>query len=279
VILVRISGYGQSGPHAKRPGFANVAEAFGGLRYTTGEPGRPPVRTGVSLGDTLAGLHAAYGTLAAVIERGRSGVGQVVDCALYESVFAVMESLLPEFDLLGHVREPAGAAVPGVVPSNTYACADGRRIVLGANNDALFGRLMRAIGRDDLAGDPRLRRDDGRSAHMSEIDGAIEAWTRQRGHDEALAQLEAAEVPCGPILSIADIATDPHYLARGMFVPMTLPDGTVVRMPKVVPELSRTPPASREVGPDLGAHNHEVYGGLLGMSASELDELRARGVI
>ncbi len=280
LVMVRISGYGQTGPMAQRPGFANVAEAFGGLRHVTGEPGRPPVRTGISLGDSLAGLHAAYATLAAVYERDvrGSGRGQVVDVALYESVFNMMESLVPEYDLLGVVRQPSGGAVPGIVPSNTYPCVDGQ-VVIGANADRLFANLMRVIGRPDLAEDPRLRHNDGRSEHADEIDEAIAAYTRTRTRDEVLAVLEAAEVPSGPIYDAADIARDPHYAARGMLVPMELPDGTTVRMPAVVPRLSRTPPRSEWVGPELGEHNDEIYGTLLGLPPSTLADLRTRGII
>jgi formyl-CoA transferase len=281
VIMVRVSGYGQTGPHAQRPGFANVAEAFGGLRYVTGHTDRPPVRTGVSLGDSLAGLHAAYATLAAVHERDvvGSGRGQVVDCALYESVFNMMESLLPEYDHLRFVRERTGSRLPGIVPSNTYACADGSHVVVGANADALFVRLMHTIGRPDLADDTRLRRDDGRSAHADLIDEAIEAWTRTHTHDEVLEALAAAEIPSGPIMSIADIARDPHYAARGMFQSLPLPDGTPLRVPAVVPTLSRTPPTSHRLGPELGEHNDEVYGELLGLSEEDRRRLRDAGVI
>ncbi|MBC8068953.1 MAG: CoA transferase, partial [Deltaproteobacteria bacterium] len=217
IVYVRISGYGQTGPKASAPGFANVAEAVGGLRYTTGEPERPPVRAGISLGDSLAGMNAAIGTLAAIHERDvvGSGCGQVVDCALTESVFSVMESLLPEYDRLGFVRERSGASVPGIAPSNSYACSDGW-VVLGANNDSLFARLMTAIGRPELADDPELARNDGRVAHIDRIDAAIAAWAAPHTVAEALAVLERAEVPCGPIQSIADIVRDPQFIARGM---------------------------------------------------------------
>jgi formyl-CoA transferase len=280
IVMVRVTGYGQTGPYASRPGFANVAEAFGGLRYVTGEPGRPPVRAGVSLGDSLAGLHAAYGTLAAIHERDvlGSGRGQVVDVALYESVLNVMESLIPEYDRLGFVREPTGGALPGIVPSNTYLCADGR-VVIGANSDRLFVALMSVIGRDDLARDARLQHNDGRSDHAETIDAAIEAWTCTRSQADVVAAMIAAEVPCGPIMSAADIANDPHVAARGMLPAMELPDGTRVRMPGVVPTLSRTPGGGDAIGPDLGQHNDEIYGGLLGLSEEERRRLAAEGVI
>lgn len=279
IVVVRISGYGQFGPRAKHPGFANVAEAFGGLRYTTAEPGRPPVRTGLSLGDTLAGVYAALGTMIALYERdkGGSGRGQVIDCALYESVFSVTESLLPEYDRLGFVREPTGTALPGIVPSNTYRCADGW-LVLGANNDSLFVRLMRTAGRDDLADDPRLAHNDGRTIHADEIDAAIGQWCAELPLAEALARLEAAEVPSGPIYNIADIAADPHYAARGMFERVSLGGEATVAVPRVTPILSRTPAVTVHGGPELGADNEELFAEL-GMSEAEVAGLRARGVI
>jgi len=280
IVIVRISGHGQTGPKARAPGFANVAEAMGGLRYTTGEPDRPPVRAGISLGDSLAGLHAAFGTLAAIHERDvvGSGRGQVIDCALTESVFSVMESLLPEYDRLGFVRERSGTTVPGIAPSNTYACSDGW-VVLGANNDSLFGRLMRAIDRPELAADPRLLHNDGRVAHVDEIDAAIGQWSATRTVAEALAVLEQAEVPSGPIHSIADIVRDPQFIARGMFERVGLPDGSDLAVPRIVPLLSRTPATSEHAGAELGADNEAVYGELLGLSTDELDDLRAESVI
>jgi formyl-CoA transferase len=285
IIMVRISGYGQTGPYRDRPGFANVAEAFGGLRYVSGYADRPPVRTGVSLGDSLAGLHAAFATLAAVHERDRgptgegSGQGQVIDVALSEAVLSVMESLVPEYDRLGHVRERTGSALPGIVPSNTYRCADGRYVVLGANSDGLFRKLMHAIGRPDLADDPRLRHNDGRSANAEALDAAIEAWTSTRPQAEVLAALVEADVPAGPIHSAADLFADPHVAARGLLEPVTLPDGSTLRVPRITPLLSRTPARSHFAGPDLGAHNAEVYGERLGLSPETLAQLREDGVI
>ncbi len=277
IVVVRISGYGQTGPKASAPGFANVAEAVGGLRYTTGEPDRPPVRAGISLGDSLAGLHAAFATLAAIHERERSGRGQVVDCALAESVFAVMESLLPEYDRLGFVRERSGATVPGIAPSNTYACSDGW-VVLGANNDSMFARLMRAIGRAELADDPALAHNDGRVREVDRIDAAIAGWAATCTVAEALAVLERAEVPSGPIQSIADIVADPQFIARGMLERMTLADGSTLAVPRVVPLLSRTPATTQHPGPELGADNEAIYGAL-GLGPEELADLRARGII
>lgn len=277
IVIVRISGYGQTGPKASAPGFANVAEAVGGLRYTTGEPDRPPVRAGISLGDSLAGLHAAFATLAAIHERERSGRGQVVDCALVESVFSVMESLLPEYDRLGFVRERSGTTVPGIAPSNTYACTDGW-VVLGANNDSLFARLMKAIDRPELAQDPALLHNDGRVREVDRIDAAISAWAATRTVAEALAVLEQAEVPSGPIQSIADIVKDPQLIARGLFERIALPDGSTLAVPRITPILSRTPATSERAGPELGADNESVYAEL-GLDAATLADLRTRGVI
>lgn len=281
LIMVRVSGYGQTGPKSKEPGFANIAEAFGGLRYTSGEPGRPPVRTGVSMGDSLAGMHAAYGALAAVHERSNNeeGRGQVVDVALYESVFNMMESLLPEYDLLGHVRQPCGAAVDGIVPSGSYRCSDGEYIAIGANSDRLFRNLMRAMDREDLAEDQALKHNDGRAKHAERIDAAIAAYTSRHSVGQVEAQLRAAEIPCGGILDAAAIANDPHYQARGMLQPMRLPDGIEVKMPGAVPKLSRTPAGSKQVGPRLGEHNDAIYGDWLGLTEAERKSLHQAGVI
>ena len=280
VVMVRVSGYGQTGPMKDRPGFANVAEAFGGLRYVTGHPDRPPVRTGVSIGDTLAGMHAAFGALAALRAREhRGGRGQVVDVALYESVLSVMESLVPEYDLLGHVRERTGTSLPGIVPSGTYPCADGRHVVIGANSDALYRSLMKCIGRDDLADDPALADNAGRSGHADRIDAAIEAWTQGRDRDAARLALDEAGVPSGPIQSAAELAAHPHVQARGMMRPATLPDGTEVALPAYVPRLTETPGTTTWPGPELGAHNEEIYGGRLGLSAAELADLATQGII
>ena len=281
LVMVRISGYGQTGPMRDRPGFANVAEAFGGLRHLTGEPGRPAVRAGVSLGDTLSGLHAAYGAMAALYERDAkgSGRGQVVDVALYESVFNMMESLLPEYDALGFVRQPTGGALPGIVPSNTYRCGDGGYVVIGANSDRLYRDLMKLVGRDDLADDPALAHNDGRSEHAARIDAAIEAWTSQRPETQVLNELDRAGIPSGPIYTAADIAADPHYAARDMLLSMPMPDGRPLKVPAVVPKLSRTPARSQRLGPELGEHNDEVYGDWLGLSQQRRADLAARKVI
>jgi formyl-CoA transferase len=278
LILVRISGYGQTGPYRARPGFAAIAEAFGGLRYVTGFPDRPPVRPNLSIGDTLASLHGVIGALLALHHLRNGGEGQVVDVALYESVFNVMESLLPEFDAQGVVRERSGSALPGIAPSNLYPCSDGAYVLIAGNADSLYHRLMTAIGRTDLRDDPGLARNDGRAARMAEIDDAIGAWTVQRRQEEVLAAMEQAEVPAGRIYSAADIAADPHYAARGMIEKIIAADGEPLKVPGIVPKLSATPGAIRSVAPKLGEHTEEVLRGA-GYSDAEIGELRKNKIL
>ena len=278
LILVRISGYGQTGPYRARPGFAAIAEAFGGLRYVTGFPDRPPVRPNLSIGDTLASLHGVIGALLALHHLRNGGEGQVVDVALYESVFNVMESLLPEYDAQGVVRERSGSALPGIAPSNLYPCSDGAYVLIAGNADSLYHRLMTAIGRTDLRDDPGLARNDGRAARMAEIDDAIGAWTVQRRQEEVLAAMEQAEVPAGRIYSAADIAADPHYAARGMIEKIIAADGEPLKVPGIVPKLSATPGAIRSVAPKLGEHTEEVLRGA-GYSDAEIGELRKNKIL
>ncbi|WP_129782177.1 CaiB/BaiF CoA transferase family protein [Peristeroidobacter soli] len=259
LIMVRISGYGQTGPRRDLPGFAAIAEAMGGLRFVTGFPDRPPVRSGVSIGDTLASMYGALGALMALHHRkNNGGKGQVVDVALYEAVFGVMESLLPEFSAQGFVRQRSGASLPGISPSNTYECRDGQHVVIAGNGDALFRRLMQAIGRDDLATDAALAHNDGRVRRNDELDAAIGAWTARYDIDEVVRILERAEVPVGKIYSAADIAADEHYQARGMLEEHVLADGQRVMLPGIVPKLSATPGRTRWLGPTLGEHTAEV---------------------
>ena len=280
LILARISGYGQTGPNAQKPGFAAVAEAFGGLRYVTGEPDRPPVRPNLSLGDSVAGLHAALGILMALYHRdARGGQGQEIDVALYESVLNLMEGTISEFDLAGIKREREGMRLTGIVPSGTYPSADGAHIVIGANGDSIFRRLMSVIGRDDLGSDARLAQNEGRSLHVDEIDTAISAWTRVKVASEALALLGKADVPCGPIYSAAEMVQDAHYRERQVYEEVVLPNGEQVKVPTVAPKLQGTPGGLRWIGPPLGAHNSEVLGDWLGLPAAELARLTAEGVI
>ncbi|HGM5578679.1 TPA: CaiB/BaiF CoA transferase family protein [Pseudomonas putida] len=279
LTLVRISGYGQSGPYRDRPGFGAIGEAMGGIRYTTGEQGSAPARAGVSLGDSLASLHAVMGALLSLFNvRANGGVGQVVDVSLVESVFNLMESLVPEYDLQGHVRERSGGALPGIAPSNTYRTADGAFVVIAGNSDPIFRRLMQAIGRADLGEAAEFAHNDGRAAQSTLLDDAIESWTRRHPIEQVLATLEAAEVPAGRIYSVADIVNDPHYLARGMLLDSLLPDGTAVRMPGIVPKLSATPGRVDWQGPTLGEHTDALLAGL-GLDPEEITGLRAKGVV
>jgi formyl-CoA transferase len=253
LVLVRISGYGQTGPYRERPGFAAIAEGMAGLRYVTGFPDRPPVRPNLSIGDTIASLHGVIGALIAL----HSGKGQIVDVALYEAIFNCMESLLPEYTAQGYVRERSGSTLPGIAPSNLYPCKDGYVLIAG-NADALYRRFMSAIGREDLRDDPALARNDGRAAQMERIDAAIAAWTSQFSLEEVLDQMEKAEVPAGRIYSAADIAADPHYAARGMIEEVTAGDGEPLKVPGIIPRLSATPGAIRSRAPKLGEHTDEV---------------------
>ncbi len=278
LIMVRISGYGQDGPASQRPGFAAIAECMGGLRYVTGYPGEAPVRSGVSLGDTLASLYATIGALLALHHlKAPGGKGQVIDVALYESVFAVMESLVPEFDMMGHVRERTGSALPGIAPSNTYLCGDDRYVVIAGNGDAIFKRLMIALDRVDLANDPTLKSNEGRVARSSVLDEVIAGWTSKRTLDEVLEILGSADVPSGRIYTAEDIVNDTHYKARGMLLNATLPDGASVKMPGIVPKLSRTPGQIEWVGPKLGEHTAQVLASI-GVSKDQYRKLQESGL-
>lgn len=278
LIMVRISGYGQTGPASQRPGFAAIAECMGGLRYVSGYPDRAPVRTGVSLGDTLASLYGTIGALMAMYHlKVNGGKGQFIDVALYEAVFAVMESLLPEYSVSGHVRERSGAALPGIVPSNTYLCADGSYVAIAGNGDGIFKRLMHAIGRPDLAEDPALAHNDGRVRHTEKLDNAILEWTQQHDLDTILTIMDEASVPCGRIYTAADIAADAHYHARDMIQRFTLPDGQPVDLPGIVPKLSATPGRTRWLGPQLGEHTREVLESI-GVTPEQLQQLRDAGL-
>ena len=279
LIMLRVSGYGQSGPYRDRPGFGVIGEAMGGLRYLSGEPGRPPVRVGVSIGDTLSGLHGVIGVMMALRHREQQGgVGQEVDVALYESVFNMMESLLPEYSKFGVVRQPSGASMPGIVPTNAYLCRDGRYALIAGNGDSIYKRLMEAIGREDLATDPTLANNVGRAANAERIDAAISAYTEQHPLDAVLEAMNKAGVPAGKSYDAADIAHDPHYQARDMILDATLPDGSVVQVPGIVPKLSQTPGQITRPAPELGQHTAEVLEGL-GIGAAQQADWKARGII
>jgi len=278
LIMLRISGYGQTGPYRDRPGFGVVAEAMSGLRHLTGEPGRVPVRVGVSIGDTLAALHGVIGVLMALHHRQATGQGQVVDVALYEAVFNCMESLLPEYSAFGAVRGPAGSPLPGIAPSNAYACADGGYALVAGNGDSIFKRLMTAIGRDDLGQDPALADNTGRVARVAEIDAAIGEWTARHSVAEVLEVLAVASVPAGRIYTVADIAADPHYRARGMIDEVQMDDGTRLAVPGIVPKLSRTPGGHRRNAPALGQDTDAVLREI-GLSPAQIAALRDRGIV
>ncbi|NBO14668.1 MAG: CoA transferase [Betaproteobacteria bacterium] len=278
LVVLRVSGYGQTGPYRDRPGFGVVGEAMGGIRHLTAEPGRVPVRVGVSLGDTLAALHGVIGILLALQERHRSGQGQVIDVALYEAVFNCMESLLPEFSAFGEVRGPAGSALPGIAPSNAYPCKDGGYVLIAGNGDSIFKRLMHTMGRDDLGLDADLADNTGRVRRVAEIDAAITQWTRQHPIDHVLAELDKAAVPAGRIYTVADIASDPHYLARGMVQSMRMDDGEDLLVPGVVPKLSRTPGGQWRNAPSVGQDTDAVLQGM-GLTAGQIQQLRDQGIV
>lgn len=279
LVMVRISGFGQSGPYRNRPGFGAVGEAMGGIRYITGSPDRPPARAGISLGDSLASLHAVIGALMCLLRvKTGQGLGQVVDVSLMESVFNLMESLVPEFDVFGEVRERSGCKLPGIAPSNTYRTRDAAWVVIAGNSDPIFRRLMAVVGRTDLAQDPRLQSNDGRVADEKRIDDAVAAWVAARDLTSVLAALDDAEVPASPIYSARDIMRDPQYREREMLLDGALPDGKVVKLPGIVPKLSQTPGRMNWVGPSLGAHTAEVLKAL-GCSADEVASLQASGVV
>jgi formyl-CoA transferase len=292
LIMVRLSGYGQTGPMCDAPGFGAIGESMGGIRYVSGHPDRPPVRIGISIGDSIASLHGAMGALMALRHRDvtggrwngqtgeacKAGQGQMVDVALYEAVFNMMESLVPEYDHAGVVRERTGGALPGIVPSNTYTTADGENIVIAGNGDAIFKRLMSAIGRDDMANDPQLANNAGRVPRTQEIDDAIQTWCSTRRIDAALALLQAADVPVSKIYSVRDMLQDPQFLARQMFEQHLFNDGTPIKLPAVTPKLSETPGGTRWIGPALGEHTDEVLTAL-GYSAEQIAALREDGVL
>ncbi|MDR5765858.1 MULTISPECIES: CoA transferase [unclassified Caballeronia] len=279
LVMLRVSGYGQSGPYRDRPGFGVVAEAMGGLRHLSGEPGRTPVRVGVSIGDSLSALHGVIGILLALRHRDQNGGdGQMIDVALYESVFNMMESLLPEFSAFGAVRQPAGSSLPGIAPSNAYRCADGKYALIAGNGDSIFRRLMDVIGRRDLADDPSLAQNDGRVNQVERIDAAIGEWASRQPLGDVLAALNEARIPAGKIYDVADIAQDPHYHARNMILETKLPDGTPVQVPGIVPKLSATPGTVESAAPTLGEHTDAVLE-RVGIDQATRDAWRSRGII
>ena len=280
LISARISGYGQTGPRSHLPGYASVCEGYGGFRYVNGFPDRPPVRPNLSIGDTLAGLHAAMGVMLAYIQREKDpdGKGQVVDAAIYESVFNLMEAVVPEYSGCGAIREPSGSTITGIVPTNTYLTSDDKHVIIGGNGDSIFKRLMIAIGRQDLAEDPRLEQNQGRVENEKEIDAAIEKWTREHTSDEVLTTMDEVSVPAGPILSVEDMMNDEHYIARGMFQEVEA-NGRTLHIPAMLPILTETPGSTEWPGPELSEHTEEVLTELLGKDEGEITQLREDGVV
>ena len=277
LIVLRISGYGQTGPYKDKPGFGVVAEAMGGLRHLTAEPGRVPVRVGISIGDTLASLHGVIGILLALQERHNSGKGQIIDIALYEAVFNCMESLLPEYSAFGEIRQAGGSALPGIAPTNAYLCADGGYVLVAGNGDSIFKRLMTVIGRDDLGNDPQLENNDGRVKRVAELDQAIGEWAKTVSTHKALETLDSVAVPVGRIYTIADIASDPHYKARENIQTIRMHDGSQLEVPGIIPKLSRTPGSIKTLAPDIGENTDEILKSI-GLNESQIASLKERGI-
>ncbi len=280
LVYARISGYGQDGPYASKPGFASVCEGVGGLRYVNGKPGEAPMRPNLSLGDTIAGLHTALGIVMACLHQARNpgSKGQVIDTALYEATFNLLEGVVPEYDGAGIVREPSGSTITGIVPTNTYLCADGKFIIIGANGDSLFKRLCEKMGRPEMAEDTRFANNAGRVEHEPEIDAAITEWTSSLDSASALSLLDEARVPSGPIYSVADMMVNKHFIARGLFEEVDV-NGKPLKIPAMVPKLSETPGRTDWAGPEVGSFNDEIYRDLLGLSAEEMARLNEQGVI
>lgn len=281
IIMVRISGYGQDGPYSHKPGFGSIGEAMGGVRHITGYPDLPPVRAGISLGDSLASLYAVNSAMMALYHRDQigNGAGQYIDVALYEAVFSLMESMVPEYDYANQVRERTGSSLPGIVPSNTYECKGGKYIVIGGNGDSIFKRLMKAIGREDIANDPRYATNEGRAKATEFIDDTILSWTKQHELHEAQDILDQYDVPNGPIYSVEEMVNDVHYQAREMIAKVDVPQLGPLKMPGIVPKFSETPGEIKWAGPKLGEHNENVYRDLLGYSKDEFKKLTDDGII
>ncbi|GAB1260106.1 CaiB/BaiF CoA transferase family protein [Aurantivibrio plasticivorans] len=280
LIYARISGYGQTGPYSTKPGFASVCEAISGFRYVTGFPDEAPVRSNLSIGDTIAGIHAALGVVMALFAQkaGNANSGQVVDVALYESMFNLLEAVIPEYSGAGVVRQPSGTTVTGIVPTNTYKCRDGKYIVIGGNGDSIFKRLMETAGRDDMANDPRLENNAGRVKHEPEIDEALAHWCSSVNADEAISLLESNRVPVGPIYNVADMMADKHFQERGLFEQVEI-NGKPLSVPAIMPKLSETPGATEWPGGEIGSHNDEVLGELLSLSGEQLADLKTKGIV
>jgi len=280
LVYTRISGFGQTGPYAQKPGFASVCEGMSGFRYVNGHPGQAPVRPNLSIGDTIAGIHAALGITLALFERerGATGTGQVVDVALYEAMFNLMEAVVPEYDGAGLVREPSGTTVTGIVPTNTYRCRDGKYVVIGGNGDSIFRRLMETAGRPDMAQDPRMASNAGRVECVEEIDRALADWCQSLDSADLLARLEAARVPSGPIYSVADMMRDPQFQARGLFEQVEI-NGKPLKIPAILPRLADTPGRTDWPGSEVGSHTEAVLSDALGLSSEQVQALRDKGIV
>lgn len=279
LIYTRISGYGQTGPYSHKPGYASVCEGISGFRHVNGFPGEPPVRPNLSMGDSLAGLHAAFGIVMSLLARQQNnGEGQVVDIALYESMFNLMEAVIPEYSGTGTIREPSGTTVTGIVPTNTYSCKDGKHVVIGGNGDSIFQRLMIAAGHESMATDPRMSDNAGRVKHEFEIDQALTQWCQQHNSKEILDILEEARVPAGPIYNVEDMMNDPHFQERGLFERVEV-NGKPLDIPAIMPKLSDTPGRTEWAGPEIGEHNNKIFQDILNLSENEISELKKQGVI
>jgi len=280
LIYARISGYGQDGPYSSKPGFASVCEGVGGIRYVNGKPGEAPMRPNLSLGDTVAGLHTALGIVMASLYQANNpgSKGQVIDTALYEATFNLLEGVVPEYDGAGVIREPSGSTITGIVPTNTYRCADGKFIIIGANGDSIFKRLCEKMDQPEMAADERFATNEGRVEHEPEIDAIIAQWTGSMDSTQALSLLDEARVPSGPIYSVTDMMADKHFIARGLFEEVDV-NGKPLKIPAMVPKLSDTPGRTDWAGPEVGAFNQEIYGDLMGLSAQDIEELRSQGII
>lgn len=280
IIMVRVSGYGQDGPYKNKPGFGSIGEAMGGIRYLTGYEDRPPTRVGISLGDSVAALYAVIGALMAIYHRDvKGGDGQFIDVALYEAIFSLMESTVPEYDQFGIVRERSGSTLPGIAPSNSYLCKDGKYVVIGANGDGIFKRLMTAIEKTDLCNDPKYETNDGRVKHSEFLDSIIESWTKQHSLEDALVILDKNNIPAGAIYSVSDIMKDPHYLARDMICDLEVENLGTLKVPGIVPKLSETPGSIKWAGPTLGKHTEQVLKRIPSIDNEYLQELKSKGII
>jgi len=280
IIMVRISGYGQYGPYSAKPGFGSIGEAMGGIRYLSGYPDLPPVRTGISIGDSISAVYAVMSAMMALYHRDiKGGEGQYIDVALYEAIFSMMESMVPEFDYFNYIRERTGSTLPGIAPSNIYLCKDGKYVVIGANGDSIFKRLCEAMDREDLASNEEFASNDGRAKHMKYLDGQIEEWTKTMSIEDALKVLDEYQIPAGKIYSVEDMFSDPHFKAREMIKSVEIDDTQKLKVPGIIPKFSKTPGTIKWAGLKLGQSNQEIYRDMLGFSDDEIKQMEEEGII